>query len=526
MEAVVPSAAQVSPSPEDAPERVAVLDFGAQYAQLIARGVRECHVYCEILPAGTSPAELAARGVAAVILSGGPASVYAPDAPRLHPALLASGLPILGICYGQQVLAQALGGEVAPGSPEFGPAELEVAHAEGVLAGFPPHTSVWMSHGDRVLSPPSGFRVLARTDHAPVAAMGDPRRRIYGVQFHPEVAHTPLGTQVLRNFLHGVCGLQGLWTVEAFVERAVPAIAREVGEARAIVALSGGVDSAVAAALVARAVGERLTAIFVDHGLNREGEAEDVTAAFTAAFPGFPLMRVDASARFLRRLAGVRDPERKRRVIGEEFVTVFEEEAGRIGPVDFLVQGTIYPDVVESGGGATATIKTHHNVGGLPERMRLRLLEPLRALFKDEVRAVGATLGLPDALLWRQPFPGPGLAVRLIGEVTGERVALLRRADAIVRQELQPLGLGREIWQGFAVLPGIRSVGVMGDGRTYGEVVAVRAITSRDGMTADWARIPHEVLARLSARLVNEVPGVSRVVYDVTSKPPATIEWE
>jgi GMP synthase (glutamine-hydrolysing) len=526
-EVVVGSGGTVSGSAADPRrERVAVLDFGAQYTQLIARAVRACHVYCEILPGETGPEELAAGGFAAAILSGGPSSVYEEAAPRPHAELLASGLPLLGICYGHQLLAHHLGGEVAPGPAEFGPSELEVVRAEGVLAGFPSRTPVWMSHRDRVLAPPPGFALLGRTDHAPVAAMGDPVRRIYGVQFHPEVAHTPLGAEVLRNFLQGVVGLRGLWTMEAFAERAVAAVARQVDGGRAVVALSGGVDSAVAAALVYRAIGDRLTAVFVDHGLNRAGEADEVEAAFASAFPGFPLRRVDAADRFLRRLHGVTDPEEKRRRIGQEFVTVFEEEAGRLSPVDFLVQGTIYPDVVESGGGRTATIKTHHNVGGLPAGMRLRLLEPLRELFKDEVRAVGTALGLPEPLLWRQPFPGPGLAVRIVGEVTQERLALLRHADAIVREELLPLGLGRDIWQGFAVLPGVQSVGVKGDGRAYGEVVAVRAVTSRDGMTADWARLPHETLARLATRLVNEVAGVSRVVYDITSKPPATIEWE
>lgn len=508
-------------------ERVAVLDFGAQYAQLIARGVRECHVYCDILPADTPPTELRAAGYAAAILSGGPASVYEPDAPQAHPDLFTAGLPLLGICYGQQVLAHALGGDVRPAERrEFGPAELEVLAAEGVLSGFPSSTRVWMSHGDRVLTAPPGFAVLARTEHAPVAVMGDAANRIFGVQFHPEVAHTPLGALVLSNFLHGVCGLAGLWTMENFIEESVEAIAERVGGGRAVVALSGGVDSAVAAGLVHRAIGDRLTAVFVDHGLNREGEGTEVRTALGEAFPGLRVICVDAAERFLARLRGIADPEQKRVAVGEAFIAVFEEEAARLGPVAFLVQGTIYPDVVESGGGKTATIKTHHNVGALPDRMQLGLVEPLRALFKDEVRAVGARLGLPEALLWRQPFPGPGLAVRIVGEVTRERLAIVRRADAIVREVLSGHGLGREIWQAFAVLPGALSVGVMGDRRTYGELIAVRAVTSRDGMTADWARLSHEVLARLSARLVNEVPGVSRVVYDITSKPPATIEWE
>lgn len=510
------------------PEGVAVLDFGAQYGQLIARRVRECKVYSEIVPGDSDPAELRARGFAGLILSGGPSSVYDGGAPRLHPGMARAGLPILGICYGHQLLAHALGGEVrrAP-SPEYGAARLEVTEARGLLAGFPATTSVWMSHGDLVLAPPAGFHVLGRTPSTPVAVMADPERRIYGVQFHPEVAHTPLGPQVLRNFLHGICGLRGTWTMAGYVERAVAEIATQAPSGHAISALSGGVDSAVATALVYRALGSRLTAIFVDHGFQRLGEVDEVASAFRASFPGLSLVVVDARQRFLARLAGVTDPEEKRRRIGQEFIAVFEEEAAKLGPVDYLVQGTIYPDVVESGAtGAAAIIKTHHNVGGLPERMRLLLIEPLRALFKDEVRQLGEELGLPSPLVWRQPFPGPGLAIRILGEVTAERLDLLRQADAIVRAELADHGLGREIWQAFAVLPGARSVGVMGDQRAYGELVAVRAVSSQDAMTADWARLPHELLATISQRLVNEVPGVTRVVYDITSKPPATIEWE
>jgi len=513
-----------------AAERVAVLDYGAQYAQLIARSVRECGVYCELRPGDADPEDLKAEGFTAAILSGGPASVYGEGAPRAHPALWTSGLPLLGICYGHQLLSHALGGRVerAPHA-EYGGAEMDVEAAEGVLSGFPARTPVWMSHGDLVLEPPPGFVVCARTASTPVAAMGHRARRIYGVQFHPEVAHTPLGSQVLRNFLFGVCGLRAGWTMDRYADRAVQEVRGQVGPGRAVAALSGGVDSAVATALVHRALGERLTAIFVDHGLQREAEAEEVTAAFASAFPDLRLIHVRAEERFLAALRGVTDPEHKRRIIGREFIAVFEEEAARLGPVDFLVQGTIYPDVIESGGSASAkasTIKTHHNVGGLPERMRLRLVEPLRPLFKDEVRALGAELGLPASLLWRQPFPGPGLAIRILGEVTTERLAVVRRADAIVREELTPHGLGREIWQAFAVLPGARTVGVMGDLRTYGELVAVRAIASRDAMTADWARLPYDVLARISTRIANEVPGVNRVVYDITSKPPATIEWE
>ncbi len=511
-------------------EQVAVLDFGAQYSQLIARCVRECNVFCEVLPGDTPVERLRREGFGAVILSGGPASVYDPGAPRPDPAIWTAGLPLLGICYGQQLLAQALGGVVerAP-QAEYGAADLEVAAAEGVLAGFPGRTTVWMSHGDLVLAAPPGFATLARTAATPVAAMGDERRRIYGVQFHPEVAHTPLGLQVLRNFLHGVCGLRGSWSMRGYVDTAVEAVRQQCGDGRAVVALSGGVDSAVAAALVHRALGARLTAIFVDHGLLRAGEAEEVATAFTSSFPGLRFIHVRAAARFLGALRGVADPERKRRTIGLEFIRVFEEEAARLGPVDFLVQGTIYPDVIESGGTAgskAAVIKTHHNVGGLPADMALRLVEPLRPLFKYEVRQLGAQLGLPEGLLWRQPFPGPGLAIRILGEVTPERLETVRQADAIVREELGPHGLGRDIWQAFAVLTDARTVGVMGDLRTYGHLVAVRAVVSRDAMTADWARLPAEVLARISARIVGEVAGVNRVVYDITSKPPATIEWE
>jgi GMP synthase (glutamine-hydrolysing) len=509
-------------------ELAVVLDFGAQYAQLIARRVREAGVYCELWPFDAPAERFARAGVRAVLWSGGPASVYGADAPRPAPGVLDLGLPTLGICYGHQLLAHLLGGRVERAArSEYGRAEAEVLEGGGLLDGLPSRATVWMSHGDLVLEPPPGFRTLARTASTPVAAMGDPARRVWGVQFHPEVAHTPQGGLVLRNFLFGAAGLRGDWSPSAFIADAVAQVREQVGDGRAVSALSGGVDSAVATALVHRAVGDRLTAVFVDHGLLREGEAEEVVRAFRDAFP-LRLVHVQAGPRFLSRLAGESDPERKRRIVGEEFVAVFEEEAGRLGPVDFLVQGTVYPDVVESGatGRAAAAIKTHHNVGGLPERMRLRLVEPLRSLFKDEVRRVGEELGLPASLVWRQPFPGPGLAIRMIGPVTAERLALLRRADAIVREELAGHGLGREVWQAFAVLPGVRSVGVMGDERTYGELVAVRAVSSEDGMTADWARLPAEVLERIAARITGEVRGCNRVVYDITTKPPATIEWE
>ncbi len=508
-------------------QRVAVLDFGAQYSQLIARAIRECSVYCEILPGNTPADALLAAGFSAVVLSGGPASVYDEGAPRLDPALLEADLPVLGICYGQQLLARMLGGHVERAErKEFGEAEMDVLGAEDLFAGLPPRLSVWMSHGDHVVAAPPGFSVLASTPTAPIAAMGDRGRRIYGVQFHPEVAHTPRGKEILGNFLHRVAGLSEQWTMGHFLDQAVAGVREQVGDGRAVVALSGGVDSAVAAALVYRAIGDRLTAVYVDNGLQRQGEVAEVAAAFGQGFPGLRLIVVDAAERFLLCLRGVTDPEAKRRLVGKEFIAVFEEQATALGPIDFLVQGTIYPDVVESGVGSAATIKTHHNVGGLPERMRLGLVEPLRMLFKDEVRRLGEELGLPSSLVWRQPFPGPGLAIRVLGPVTETRLETLRQADAIVRQELTPHGLGTEIWQAFAVLCGARSVGVMGDARTYGELVAVRAVTSRDGMTADWARLPADLLARISRRLVNEVPGVNRVVYDITSKPPATIEWE
>ncbi len=514
---------------QSAPRRratVAILDYGSQYTQLIARRVRESRVYCEIFPHDVTADELAARGVAGVILSGGPSSVYEPGAPRIDPRILDGRIPVLGVCYGMQLMAAVLGGEVAPeGKREFGPAALEIDDPSGLFEGLGASERAWMSHGDTVRRLPPGFHGIARTERLPFAAMSDGRGR-FGVQFHPEVMHTPRGAEVLRNFLYRVCGFEGDWTPAAFVEDALAELRRTIGDRHAICALSGGVDSAVAAALVARAVGDRLTCVFIDHGLLRAGEAEEVVATFGSRLR---LVHVEASERFLARLAGVSDPERKRAIIGEEFIRCFEEQARRIGAVQLLVQGTIYPDVIESRSRESKTsarIKTHHNVGGLPEVMDLEVVEPLRRLFKDEVRRVGAELGIPEDILWRHPFPGPGLAVRIVGEVTRERLDTLRAADAIFLEELRAADLYRAVAQAFAVLTPVRSVGVMGDYRTYGALVALRAVTTEDFMTADWARVPYDVLARVSARIVNEVPAVNRVVYDVSSKPPATIEWE
>ncbi len=509
------------------PRPVLVLDFGAQYAQLIARRIREAHVYSEIVPFDATVEDLRARRPAGLVLSGGPASVYEPGAPSIDPAVFGIGVPILGICYGQQVMARALGGEVAPtGVREYGRTDLTVTSPGVLLADLPEHETVWMSHGDAVERVPEGFRVTARTDAIPVAAMEDPERGLYAVQFHPEVAHTPRGQDVMKRFLYDGCGLLPDWTPANVIERSVERIRDQVGSEEAICALSGGVDSAVAALLVYKAIGDRLTCVFVDTGLLREGEAGQVEDTFARHFH-VPLVHVKAADRFLAKLGGVEDPERKRLIIGEEFIRVFEEVARDHRGARFLVQGTLYPDVIESGSATAAKIKSHHNVGGLPEDMDLELVEPLRDLFKDEVRKVGAELGLPEEITQRQPFPGPGLAVRVIGEVTAERLALVRAADHILREEIRRAGLDRELWQWYAaLLAGVRSVGVMGDGRTYQHPVVIRAVTSEDAMTADWARLPYEVLERISSRVIAEVPGVNRVVYDVSSKPPATIEWE
>ena len=511
---------------------VLVVDFGAQYSQLIARRVREANVYSEIVPHTISAAEVAARKPAAIILSGGPKSVHVEGAPELDPGVFELGVPILGICYGSQLIAQQLGGTVARGgSGEYGRTVMHLgepqpsAQDDSLLYGLPSNQPVWMSHFDAITEPPPGFVATASSDGAPVAALENPERRIWGVQFHPEVHHTPHGQDVIVRFLHDLAGCSADWTMANFVDDAVADIRAQVGGGRAICGLSGGVDSAVAAALVHKAIGAQLTCVFVDTGLMRKNEGDQVVETFKR-HQGIELIHVRAGDRFFERLAGLTDPEEKRKGIGELFIRVFEDAKGGITDARYLVQGTLYPDVIESGTAHAAVIKSHHNVGGLPDDLDFELVEPLRTLFKDEVRAVGHELGLPDEIVWRQPFPGPGLGVRIIGEVTPDKVALLQEADAVVREELHAAGMDREIWQAFAVLADIRTVGVQGDERTYGYPIIVRAVTSEDAMTADWARIPYEVLEAISSRIINEVPGVNRVAYDITSKPPGTIEWE
>ena len=505
---------------------VLVVDFGAQYAQLIARRVREAHVRAEIVSRDITPDELRDRRPIGLILSGGPASVYAETAYRMDPEILNLGIPILGICYGHQLLADLAGGEVSnTGDAEYGNTSMELVADSILLRDLQPNQDVWMSHNDQVTAAPEGFVCVATTEGAAVAAMENRERALYGVQFHPEVAHTPRGTEILRHFLYDVCHATPSWTSHSIIESQVLAIRAQVGDGRIICGLSGGVDSSVAAAMVHEAVGDQLTCIFVDHGLLRAGEAEQVEETFRSHFE-VDLIHVKAADRFLEQLAGVTEPEQKRKIIGETFIRVFEETAASVGDAGFLVQGTLYPDVIESGSGSAATIKTHHNVGGLPEDLTFDLVEPLRDLFKDEVRAIGEELGLPEEIVWRQPFPGPGLAVRIIGEVTLDRLNILRAGDSIILEEIRRAGLYKEIWQAFGVLPAVKTVGVQGDGRTYAYPLIVRAVTSEDAMTADWARVPYEVLERISSRVINEVPGINRVAYDISSKPPATIEWE
>ncbi|MGH9162262.1 MAG: glutamine-hydrolyzing GMP synthase [Vicinamibacteraceae bacterium] len=509
-------------------QTIVVLDFGSQYTQLIARRLRELSVYSEILPFSTPLETIRAKRPAGVILSGGPRSVSEEGAPLADPGILDAGVPVLGICYGMQFMTAALGGAVGGAAHrEYGHALVKVQDSTPLLAGLPAELRVWASHGDYVATAPPGFDVTAVSASVPVAAMEDRGRRLFGLLFHPEVAHTDQGTEILGNFAYAVCGCTGDWTMASFVDESVARIREQVGEGRVVCGLSGGVDSTVAAVIMHRAIGERLTCIFVDNGLLRLNEAQQVEERFRNRLH-LPVVAVDASALFLERLAGVTDPEEKRRIIGKTFIDVFEAKASELGQFDFLAQGTLYPDVIESVSvvGPSTVIKSHHNVGGLPEKMRMKLVEPLRQLFKDEVRQVGLTAGIDEELIWRQPFPGPGLAVRILGEVTPERLDLLRRADAVLQDEIRRQGWYRRLWQSFAVLLPIQSVGVMGDARTYEFALAVRAVESRDGMTADWARLPHELLTRISSRLVNEVRGINRVVYDISSKPPSTIEWE
>lgn len=507
-------------------EMVLVMDFGGQYSQLIARRIRECGVYCEIVPYSVTIDKIIDQQPKGIVFSGGPSSVYSERAPKCDEKVFKLGIPVLGICYGMQLTAHLLGGKVAHAeSREYGNTHLFVDDSQDLFAEISRETQVWMSHGDYINTPPDGFTITGHTNSTPVAAMSNNEQKIYGVQFHPEVVHTPEGQKILRNFLFNICGCSGDWNMGSFVDQAIQKIRDQVGNKRVLCALSGGIDSSVAALLVHRAVGDQLTCVFVNHGFLRKGEPEQVVKTFRDGF-NMNLVYVDAVDRFMAKMAGVTDPEQKRKIIGEEFIRVFESEAAKLGDIDFLVQGTLYPDVIESGTETAAVIKSHHNVGGLPEDMTFKLVEPLRDLFKDEVRALAREINLPEDIVWRQPFPGPGLAIRIIGEVTAERLEILREADSIVYQEIKIAGLYRKIWQSFAILPAMKSVGVMGDERTYAYTIGLRIVESEDGMTADWVRLPYEVLDVISRRIVNEVKGVNRIVYDVTSKPPSTIEWE
>lgn len=507
-------------------EYVLILDFGGQYNQLIARRVRECHVYCEVKSYKTSIEEIKALNPTGIVFTGGPNSVYQENAPQLDPAIFELGIPLLGLCYGSQLMAQTLGGTVASAdASEFGKTNTEFVTTSPLFEGLSAEGVVWMSHVDYISQVPAGFEVVAHTADCPVAAMQDVKRKFYGMQYHPEVNHTVNGSKMLHNFLYNVCGCTGQWTMESYAQIAIQELREKIGDGKALLALSGGVDSSVAAALLSKAIGNQLTCVFVDHGLMRKDEGDEVEAAFVDQ--NLNLIRVNAGERFLGKLAGVDDPETKRKIIGEEFIRVFEEEAQKIGKVDFLVQGTIYPDVIESGAGDAAVIKSHHNVGGLPDYVDFKeIVEPLRLLFKDEVRELGLEVGLPDYLVWRQPFPGPGLAIRIIGDITPEKVAILQDADWIFRDEIAKAGMDRDIHQYFAVLTNMRSVGVMGDFRTYDYTLALRGVTTSDFMTADFAKIPYELLGQISARIINETDHINRIVYDVTTKPPATIEWE
>lgn len=509
-------------------EKILILDFGSQVTQLIARRVREQSVYCEIHPYNISLEKIREYAPKGIILSGGPSSVYDTDAPHSDPAIFDLGIPVLGICYGMQLMTNQLGGKVERSDKrEYGRAMMDLDDVEDLFSGFEGRAEVWMSHGDRIESMPAGFSRIAHTEHCPVAAMKDAERRFYGVQFHPEVVHTPRGEEMLGNFVFSVCDCRPVWTMASFIETEIEDIRRKVGDGRVICGLSGGVDSSVVAVLIHRAIGDQLTCVFVNNGLLRKGEAEKVVNLFTKHFK-INLKYVDATDRFLDKLAGVTDPEQKRKVIGNEFIYLFEEEAKKLGKVDYLAQGTLYPDVIESVStkGPSAVIKSHHNVGGLPEKMNLKLLEPVRELFKDEVRLLGRELGMPDEVIHRQPFPGPGLAIRCICEITAERLEILREADAVVLDEIRKAGLYRDIWQSFAILLPVKTVGVMGDARTYDYTIAIRAVNSLDGMTADWVKLPYELLGSISSRIINEVKGVNRVVYDISQKPPSTIEWE